>query len=303
MSVFDYEANTESVYNLIPAPEVVQEKPPIYRSKHNPKVPPSYSTFGTAGTSKPLANCDGGDIVHDCSGSKHKARKGAASIGRAIHGTVDPKKFLRRQQGTGGTSLEAPLPEPAKFTRADACKRASVPKQKDKPVMGLTTEKNFVVSNAVDAILAAPKKPIATEQLHTQKATMGKAPRYLRKVKEEIASNKEKAATVSHAATRDPFDERMRLLSDEEARQLVGGLQARWQLLNKQYQALTFSMDTVTKVGRKEAQEAELARLEKSIARLQNKKCIFVYDDVGDGFQGCGLSYKPPPARKMAATQ
>jgi len=32
-----------------------------------------------------------------------------------------------------------------------------VPKVAEKPIMGLKSNKNFVVSNAVDAILSAPK--------------------------------------------------------------------------------------------------------------------------------------------------
>eukprot|EP01065_Artemidia_motanka_P052333 TRINITY_DN9429_c0_g1_i1.p1 TRINITY_DN9429_c0_g1~~TRINITY_DN9429_c0_g1_i1.p1 ORF type:complete len:333 (+),score=75.47 TRINITY_DN9429_c0_g1_i1:101-1000(+) len=290
MAAFDYEANQESVYNLIPAPEVVQERPPIYRSKHNAKVPPSYSTFGVAGTSKPVANCDGGDIVHDVSGGKHRARHGAASIGKTVQESIDPRKFLRRGQNGGGSSLETGvLPEPTKFVRPAEPRRPAVPRQAEKPVMGLTTEKNFVVSNAVEAILAAPKKPPPTQPRPTQKSTMGREPRYLKKVKTDIAAGKEKAATLASEAAKDPFGGKMHLMSDGEARELVGGLKARWDLLNKQYQALTFSMDTVTKVTRKETQEAELQRLEKAIAKLQGKRCIYVYDDVGDGFQGCGL--------------
>eukprot|EP00756_Hemistasia_phaeocysticola_P012688 Hpha_TRINITY_DN15222_c5_g8::TRINITY_DN15222_c5_g8_i1::g.66856::m.66856 len=290
MSIFDYEANAESVYNLIPDPEQIQAKPPIYRSKHNPKAPPSYSTFGTAGTSKPLANCDGGDIVHDSAGGKHKAKKGAASIGRTVGQEVDPKKFLRRQQGAGGTSLEGGLPEPTKFERADKSRRPIVPRQEEKPVMGLTTEKNFVVANAVEAILAAPKRPPPLQPRPTQKSTMGRQPKYLSQVKKELADAKDKAASLASQNKKDPFDNRMRLLTEGESRELVAGLKGRWEQMNKQYQSLSFSMDTSRSVARKEAQEAELQRLEKAITKLQAKKCIYVYDDTGAGFHGCGLN-------------
>jgi len=291
MSIFDYEANGESVYNLIPDPEHIQAKPPIYRSKHNPKAPPSYSTFGTAGTSKPLANCDGGDIVHDSAGGKHKAKKGAASIGRTVQQEIDPKKFLRKHQGTGGTALETcNLPDPSKFERQDQSKRPAVPRQEEKPVMGLTTEKNFVVANAVEAILAAPKRPPPLQPRPTQKATMGREPKYLSHVKKELESAKDKAASFASQNKKDPFDGRMRLLTESESRELVSGLKARWEQMNRLYQSLAFSTDTSRAIARKEGQEAELQRLEKAITKLQAKKCIYVYDDTGAGFMDCGLS-------------
>ena len=50
----------ESIYNLIPQPVPVPEKPPMYRSKHSGICPPTYSTFGLTGTSKPgFANMGG----------------------------------------------------------------------------------------------------------------------------------------------------------------------------------------------------------------------------------------------------
>lgn len=45
-----------------------------------------------------------------------------------------------------------------KFTR-DVPKKVPVPKNDEKPIMGLVSDKNFIVSNAVENILAAPKLP------------------------------------------------------------------------------------------------------------------------------------------------
>ena len=42
----------ESIYNLVPRAEVVKEKAPLYRSKHNPKKPVTGSTFCTKGTTR-----------------------------------------------------------------------------------------------------------------------------------------------------------------------------------------------------------------------------------------------------------
>ena len=42
----------------------------------------------------------------------------------------------------------------SKFERSDPKKREPVPKHEEKPIMGLKTNKNFIVSNAVENILA-----------------------------------------------------------------------------------------------------------------------------------------------------
>lgn len=301
MSVFDYEANQESIYNLIPAAEQEIVKPPMYRSKHNGKVPPTYSTFGNAGTSRPAGNCDGADDGCERGGGKHKAKHSSQGIGRSVKGEVDPKKFLRRGQGTGGSSLEtSEMPAAQKFERKQVGdKRAAVPKQTDKPVMGLKTEKNFVVANAVDNILAAPKQSKREEAPATLKRDMGQPPKYLQRVRAGVEAAREAAATLSAPAA-DPFDTKMRKLTETEKHVLIQGLQDRWAVLNKQFASLTFSLDTVTKVSRKEAQEAELERIEKSIARLKNKQCIYVYDDIGSGFDGCGLNGPAPPLKHAA---
>ena len=38
-------------------------------------------------------------------------------------------------------------------------RRPAVPKQNEKPMMGLKTTKNFVTQNAVENIMSVPKKP------------------------------------------------------------------------------------------------------------------------------------------------
>ena len=45
-----------------------------------------------------------------------------------------------------------------KYTRPGA-KKVAVPLHHEKPIMGLVSDKNFIVSNAVENILAAPKLP------------------------------------------------------------------------------------------------------------------------------------------------
>ena len=65
-----------------------------------------------------------------------------------------------------------------KFTR-DQPKKVAVPKMDEKPIMGLVSDKNFIVSNAVENILAAPKLPVSTDKDYLKKKNYGKVPKYL----------------------------------------------------------------------------------------------------------------------------
>ena len=42
----------ETIYNLVPEVVVERPKPPMYRSKHDPKAPLAGSTFGIQGTTQ-----------------------------------------------------------------------------------------------------------------------------------------------------------------------------------------------------------------------------------------------------------
>jgi len=52
--------------------------------------------------------------------------------------------------------------------------------------MGLVSDKNYIVANAVENILAAPKVPENKDKDFLKKKTYGKVPGYLNKIKKEI---------------------------------------------------------------------------------------------------------------------
>jgi len=72
-----------------------------------------------------------------------------------------------------------------KFARNEP-KKVAVPKKDEKPIMGLVSDKNFIVSNAVENILAAPKLPTSTDKDYLKKKNYGKVPKYLQQIKGEI---------------------------------------------------------------------------------------------------------------------
>ena len=64
--------------------------------------------------------------------------------------------------------------------------KAPIPKKEDKPIHGLVSDKNFIVANAVENILAAPKVPENKDPDFLKKKTFGKVPKYLKTIKREI---------------------------------------------------------------------------------------------------------------------
>jgi len=64
-------------------------------------------------------------------------------------------------------------------------KREKVPKRDEKPILGLKSNKNFIVSNAVENILSAPKV-IKENKDWLSKKEFGKTPDYLTKIQNNI---------------------------------------------------------------------------------------------------------------------
>jgi hypothetical protein len=89
--------------------------------------------------------------------------------------------------------------------------KAPVPSKDDAPNLGLTSNKNFITSNAVDVILAKPGKLPQPEFQWTQKPDYGKVPLYLKRNKQRIAKEKEH------------FSEYLRM-REAPVRELLGGL-------------------------------------------------------------------------------
>eukprot|EP01064_Diplonema_japonicum_P030820 TRINITY_DN5327_c5_g1_i1.p1 TRINITY_DN5327_c5_g1~~TRINITY_DN5327_c5_g1_i1.p1 ORF type:complete len:259 (+),score=34.95 TRINITY_DN5327_c5_g1_i1:53-829(+) len=255
----------ESIYNLLPQPEVSRDKPPMWRSRHNGKLAPSYSTFGVTGTGKLQANCTGEEMVNDAGKLKSSAGMGAVSS------YPEPKLFLKKKCSGRPTSLPAVKSVKGKQNT----KLPSVPKRTDKPVMGLITERNFVIANAVDNIMMAPKRPKPESIPATQLKNYGKVPSYLTRVKNEIKSENEHLAHLHGPGSY----ERMYEIPEEDKNDLIKKMKEKWEAVHRQYLAITFSLDTISKVQRKEALEAELEQLEKAIAKM-SKKIIYVYDDT-----------------------
>lgn len=267
--------NEESIYNLIPPEEYKAPKGKLYKSKHNPKAAPTGSTFCLKTTSRPGVSNLNGDIEPE--GSNHYNKAATALWGTKL-GEAKPNPGTFSKKGMGATKLVKP-----NVTKTEKQKlRPAVPKKDEKPIMGLTSDKNYIVSNAVENILAAPKVKDNMDKDYTKKKDYGKTPKYLQKIKKEIDQEYELVRDMQmeedQQKDRDKF-----LLPEDERNELIAALKKKWEVVHKTYQEITHvqKIDTVGLRRKKENCEQELKQLEKDIEKL-SKKFIFVDTTYGD---------------------
>ena len=79
-----------------------------------------------------------------------------------------------------------------------------------------------------------------------KKPDYGKVPAYLEKVKEEVKREYEHMEQQMQASEFAPHDG-LRMLSEYERLEILNGLKAKWAALNKQYQTMSFTIDTINK--------------------------------------------------------
>lgn len=261
--------NEESIYNLIPPEEYKPTKPKLYKSKHAPNVAPTGSTFCLKTTSKPGVSNLHGDIQPEGSNHYNKAETGhwGKKKGEA---KPDSKNFTKKGMG------ETKLLRPQVSKQEKVKQKAACPKKDEKPIMGLTSDKNYILSNAVENILAVTKVKENQGPDYTKKKEYGKCPKYLQKIKKEIDQEYELVRDMQmeeeQQKDRDKF-----LLEEAEKEELIAALKKKWEVVHKTYQEITHiqKIDTVGLRRKKENCEAELRQLEKDIEKL-SKKFIFV---------------------------
>lgn len=261
---------SESIYELIPTKVAKPAKPPLYRSKHDPKTPPTATSFG-----------------YGTKTATGEANRGGERTLKAKH--ISPGATLGRKPGEMGrakltVTSKAPLPEPKKFTYGD---RRKAPVEKTSAVRRgpPKTSKNFVKENkAKSAAEAAARRKAAEDELdYTQKADYGKTPAYLEKVKQVVEEEKELVRRMVEGQQQreeEAAGPRVRLMEDSEREELLAQLKSKWNEVNRGYQQMTHlvTLDTLSKVKKKESYEAQLAELEKAMDKL-SKQHVFVADE------------------------
>ncbi|KAG5477665.1 hypothetical protein LSCM1_04958 [Leishmania martiniquensis] len=239
--------------------------------------PPTASTFGIHGTSAVVANV-GGEYT---GASVHPAQKPIGTFGREVGSTVTPEKFLHKNEGPLTASRGAPTVNNSTFKKSDCQHKKTkpdVPLRNERPVMGLRTEKNFVVANAVENTMAVPTKVMPAPQPRaTDREDFGKVPQYITEIKEDLNARKKMLEDLKDADR--AAKERWSELSPSELEQLRDGLQRRWDSLNKDYQTRGFSkLETPSQRAHQELLERQLVAVEFAMQKL-SRQHVFVFDD------------------------
>jgi len=265
-----YNEPEENITNwVVDAPPVV-EKPPMYRSRHNPKKPPTASCFGLEGSTR-IQGANRGDSGN--AGGSLAMKKGSTMGGRTKTRS-NPRDYLK---GSGKDVISKNAPQ--KFVRPMVRpKKAGPPPPSEKPVMGLQTTKNFLVANAVENILAVPKKVTSDEPLYVAKKDYGQVPEYLSQVKAAINEEKAVLREYLEEEQKDMEGPKALELPEAEKKALLKQLKRKWDSVNKQYQKISHQtvLDTINKLKKKEGFEAQLESLERTIEKLEGYSTIYI---------------------------
>jgi hypothetical protein len=100
--------------------------------------------------------------------------------------------------------------------------------------MGLVSDKNFIVSNAVENILAAPKIPTNKNVDHLKKKNYGKVPKYLQTIKKEIEDEYQLVREMQIEDEAE-MDRQKFLINDDEKQELITALKKKWEVVHKEY--------------------------------------------------------------------
>lgn len=151
-----------------------------------------------------------------------------------------------------------------------------MPKKDEKPIHGLVSDKNFIVANAVEAILSAPVLPAQKEKDYLKKKNFGKCPKYITKIKNEI-EDEYNLVREMQIEEQNERDRQKFLMPDSERNELIAALKKKWEVLHIEYQKETHhgKLDTLGKKNRMEGFMREMDQIEADIKKL-SKNYIFI---------------------------
>eukprot|EP00611_Tribonema_gayanum_P016016 TRINITY_DN27958_c0_g1_i1.p1 TRINITY_DN27958_c0_g1~~TRINITY_DN27958_c0_g1_i1.p1 ORF type:complete len:250 (-),score=80.99 TRINITY_DN27958_c0_g1_i1:74-742(-) len=180
----------------------------------DPKSPVPYSTFKNTG----------GGVYGKRDGGSHK-----------------PDVYLKRGTGSAGGPSHTVRSTPEKRPeRGEDLRKAAVPLAKERPVMGVKADKNFITANAVNVILAVPKTRTPPTIDYLAKDDYGKVPAYLGQIKEEIHAE---SAMIDEfvreqMGLNNIVQEEVEPMPEDERLELLDALKSKWDAVNARYQKL-----------------------------------------------------------------
>ena len=264
----------ESIYNILPSKNILPEKESMYHSKYPAWIAPTASTFILQNTSYPGVANTGGSLRYPR--GAHPIYGNWRSMGLPKGGyKMNPEKFYKKNH------QYKILPPPVeKIKSYNEVKKPAIITVKEKPIMGLKSEKDYVKSNAIDNILMEPRKrKIPSERdldyfLH--KKDYGRVPNYLRRAQSANQRNLEEKLRVQNE--NEKYRNKMKKTLDSNELQLLReGLVKKLDDLQKQYGRISHrnKFDTLVSKNYKENLEREMEQVKKDLDSI-NKEVVTV---------------------------
>ena len=264
----------ESIYNLLPAKNILPSKERMYHSKFPAWIAPTASTFILQNTSYPGVANTGGSLRYPR--GAHPIYGNWRSMGLPRGGyKINPEKFYKKNH------QYKILPPPVEKIKLDnEIKKPAIITVKEKPIMGLKSQKNYVTANAIDNILMEPRKrKIPNDKdldYYMNKKDYGRVPNYIRRAQSANQRNLDQKLRVQNENER--YQNRMRkTLDNEELTLLREGLTKKLDSLQKEYGRISHrnKFDTLVARNYKENLEKEMEQVQKDLDSI-NKDIVTV---------------------------
>ena len=258
----------ESIYNLVSQHKTSGRTGISYKSTYPYWIAPTASTFKLKNSSYPNVSNISGE--YKLPRGAHPLVQDSATFGLPEGSyAADPQNFHKK-----GETFKI-LPPLEKLHLTTEVKKPPIPGINDQPISGLRTEKNFIISNAVDNILMQPKKlrdATPEERFHKY---FGRVPDYIRRYR---AAHENELFEIKEAKRRrqEEEDAKQRLLTDGEVGKLREGLKKKWQMYNILYGKMTHKkvFDNLVLLRNKEDLEKELGQIENDLKKLSAKNVV-----------------------------
>ena len=149
----------ESIYNIIPRNPEISPKKPLYKSKYPHNIPPTASTFVHHTTSRPGVNPFLSRSRIYLASSTLVYRPIQKKVWSKLQGMLKdcenhlPMNLQKRELAQWVTTIYPQVKlfiiKVRNFSYDCSHKRPYVPRVTEKPILGLKSDKNFIVANAV----------------------------------------------------------------------------------------------------------------------------------------------------------
>jgi len=238
-------------------------------------IPPTASTFHQRNTTFPLVSNISGHSDRKVIDDRETRTLGKVPGSYKMNPLAYMQKGSKKESVLGLSDVKREQPELLRPSSLKPRLKGPTTGPDDCPAMNLVSSKNFIVANAVETILAMPKKTAAANKDYLGKEDYGKVPKYLSHVKKDIEAEYDYIRALE-AQREDMSRSQVQPLMEEERNTLIAGLKAKWESVNTEYQATTHltKLDTIGKTKRKETFETTLSQIEKDIERLNRKNIL-----------------------------